>query len=102
MSVGIKDCFLKVNLGACLLSVLLIFISYPMKVNAFIEVEDEFEDDVNISAIVDSFQIGYDKMFRPNYGGDPVTVGVSLYVLSISDVSEDRMDFTIDMYFRQF
>merc|ERR1712013_644278 len=41
-------------------------------------------------------------MGRPNYGGIPVTVGVSLYILSIGDLSEKFMDFTFDMYFRQF
>merc|ERR1719410_1373983 len=46
--------------------------------------------------------VGYDKRVRPNYGGIPVTVGVSLYILSIGDLSEKYMDFTFDMYFRQF
>ena len=46
--------------------------------------------------------IGYDKRVRPNYGGIPVTVGVTLYILSIGDLSEKFMDFTFDMYFRQF
>ena len=31
-----------------------------------------------------------------------MTVGVSLYILSIGDLSEKFMDFTFDMYFRQF
>jgi len=57
---------------------------------------------VNISHILNSFQIGYDRRVRPNYGGIPVTVGVSLYILSIGDLSEKYMDFTFDMYFRQF
>ncbi|XP_023315484.1 gamma-aminobutyric acid receptor subunit beta isoform X4 [Trichogramma pretiosum] len=58
--------------------------------------------DVNISAILDSFSISYDKRIRPNYGGPPVEVGVTMYVLSISSVSEVLMDFTLDFYFRQF
>ena len=57
---------------------------------------------VNISYILNSFQVGYDRRVRPNYGGVPVTVGVSLYILSIGDLSEKDMDFTFDMYFRQF
>ena len=56
----------------------------------------------NISAILNSFQIGYDRRVRPNYGGEPVTVGVTLFILSIGDLSEKFMDFTFDMYFRQF
>ncbi|XP_050535645.1 gamma-aminobutyric acid receptor subunit beta-like isoform X2 [Daktulosphaira vitifoliae] len=58
--------------------------------------------DVNISAILDSFSGSYDKRVRPNYGGPPVEVGVTMYVLSISSVSEVLMDFTLDFYFRQF
>ena len=47
-------------------------------------------------------QEGYDRRVRPEYGGDPVSVGVTLYVLSVSEISEKFMDFTFDMYFRQF
>ena len=66
--------------------------------------EGMIEDDgpVNVSAILNQFMVGYDKRVRPNYGGIPVTVGVSLYILSIGDLSEKDMDFTFDMYFRQF
>merc|ERR1719195_1132211 len=62
----------------------------------------EEEPSVNVSAILNQFMVGYDKRVRPNYGGIPVTVGVSLYILSIGDLSEKYMDFTFDMYFRQF
>merc|ERR1712155_48598 len=62
----------------------------------------EEEPSVNISAILNQFMVGYDKRVRPNYGGIPVTVGGSLYILSIGDLSEKYMDFTFDMYFRQF
>ncbi|CAB3380769.1 Hypothetical predicted protein [Cloeon dipterum] len=58
--------------------------------------------DVNISAILDSLSVGYDKRVRPNYGGTPVEVGITMYVLSISSLSEVQMDFTLDFYFRQF
>ena len=34
-------------------------------------------------------------------GGIPVTVGVTMFILSIGDLSEKFMDFTFDMYFRQ-
>ena len=57
---------------------------------------------LNVSYLLNTFQIGYDRRVRPNYGGIPVTVGVSLYILSIGDLSEKDMDFTFDMYFRQF
>ncbi|NP_001182629.1 ionotropic GABA-aminobutyric acid receptor RDL2 precursor [Bombyx mori] len=58
--------------------------------------------DVNISAILDSLSVSYDKRVRPNYGGPPVDVGVTTYVLSISSLSEVKMDYTLDFYFRQF
>ena len=45
-------------------------------------------------------QIGYDRRVRPQYGGPPVSVGVSLYVLSVGEISYKFMDFTFDMYFR--
>ncbi|XP_042234376.1 gamma-aminobutyric acid receptor subunit beta-like isoform X9 [Homarus americanus] len=57
--------------------------------------------DGNISAILDSLQTGYDKRIRPQYGGQPVIVGVTMHILSISSVSEVLMDFTLDFYFRQ-
>ncbi|KPJ09149.1 Gamma-aminobutyric acid receptor subunit beta [Papilio machaon] len=47
--------------------------------------------DVNISAILDSLSVSYDKRVRPNYGGPPVDVGVTMYVLSISSLSEVKM-----------
>ena len=70
---------------------------------------------VNISSILNNFQVGYDRRVRPNYGevvitkgeqeqfpgGIPVTVGVTMFILSIGDLSEKFMDFTFDMYFRQ-
>lgn len=45
--------------------------------------------------------LGYDKRVRPNYGGPPVSVNVTMRILSISSVSEVMMDFTADFYFRQ-
>eukprot|EP00092_Neocalanus_flemingeri_P104574 GFUD01133967.1.p1 GENE.GFUD01133967.1~~GFUD01133967.1.p1 ORF type:complete len:408 (+),score=75.77 GFUD01133967.1:59-1282(+) len=44
----------------------------------------------------------YNKDLRPNIGEDPVTVGVSIYVLAVQDVSDTNMEFTLDIYFRQF
>ena len=64
--------------------------------------QDPYFRSTNISNLLNSFQVGYDRRVRPNYGGIPVTVGVSLYVLSIGELSEKFMDFTFDMYFRQF
>lgn len=56
----------------------------------------------NISRILNAFfDHGYDKRVRPKYGGPPVEVLVSMYIVDISSVSEVLMDFTSDFYFRQ-
>ncbi|OXA53523.1 Gamma-aminobutyric acid receptor subunit beta [Folsomia candida] len=55
----------------------------------------------NITGILDGFSKKYDRRVRPNYGDEPVEVGVTLYVLSLSAISEVLMDFTLDFYFRQ-
>ncbi|XP_021961461.1 gamma-aminobutyric acid receptor subunit beta isoform X2 [Folsomia candida] len=54
-----------------------------------------------VSDILNTIREGYDKRVRPNYGGEPVVVGVTMYILSISSLSEVHMDFTVDFYFRQ-
>nr|WMV64429.1 GABA-gated anion channel Rdl subunit variant [Pardosa pseudoannulata] len=60
------------------------------------------DDRVNITKILNAFfDQGYDKRVRPNYGGPPVIVSVTMFILSISSVSEVLMDFTLDFYFRQ-
>uniref|UniRef100_A0A914UW18 Gamma-aminobutyric acid receptor subunit beta n=1 Tax=Plectus sambesii TaxID=2011161 RepID=A0A914UW18_9BILA len=43
----------------------------------------------------------YDKRLRPKYGREPVDVGITIHVSSISAVSEVDMDFTLDFYLRQ-
>ena len=56
----------------------------------------------NISKILNAFFTGgYDRRVRPNYGGPPVEVGITMFIISISTVSEVKMDFTSDFYFRQ-
>jgi len=65
-------------------------------------IEDYSKLGMSISKILNSFfDSGYDKRVRPNYGGKPVEVGVTMFIISISTVSEVNMDFTTDFYFRQ-
>merc|ERR1719445_2794360 len=89
--------YTKAGLLGALLALLLTLFTSTSEGN--MEPEQEV---VNVSAILNQFMVGYDRRVRPNYGGIPVTVGVSLYILSIGDLSEKFMDFTFDMYFRQF
>jgi len=79
----------------------LFFLFFP-HFGPFVQCIGHSPSSANVSEILNSFQIGYDRRVRPNYGGIPVTVGVTLYILSIGDLSEKFMDFTFDMYFRQF
>ncbi|VBB34762.1 unnamed protein product, partial [Acanthocheilonema viteae] len=43
----------------------------------------------------------YDRRLRPKHGEEPVNVGITIHVSSISAVSEVNMDFTVDFYLRQ-
>ncbi|XP_071745406.1 gamma-aminobutyric acid receptor subunit beta isoform X5 [Lepeophtheirus salmonis] len=92
-----SDLFLKFIL---IFGILAVFFGRTLKMS--VAAQNGNFNDVNISAILNSFQMGYDKRVRPNYGGPAVVVGVTMYVLSISSLSEVEMDFTLDMYFRQF
>ncbi|XP_075429200.1 gamma-aminobutyric acid receptor subunit beta-4-like isoform X2 [Ascaphus truei] len=58
----------------------------------------------NISVVkktVDKLLKGYDIRLRPDFGGPPVTVGMSIHISSIDQISEVNMDYTITMYFQQ-
>lgn len=66
------------------------------------DANNENEMGANITKILNAFfDSGYDRRVRPNYGGPAVEVGVTMYIISISSVSEVKMDFTSDFYFRQ-
>ena len=49
--------------------------------------------DNDISTIISNLTTGYNRLERPNYGEKPVTVGLTLYILSISELSHTNMDF---------
>lgn len=51
---------------------------------------------------IDNLLKEYDARVRPNYGGTPVKVGVTMYLLDISELDEKAMDFKMTFYFRQF
>jgi len=110
VAVRIEDLFVKVIFGWLILAAT--FTSGPGGVNVFVDANSKSPNktsnqwwisggtgssnehgfgDVNISAILNSFQMGYDKRVRPNYGGQAVTVGVTMFVLSISELSEVGM-----------
>ncbi|XP_025032158.1 gamma-aminobutyric acid receptor subunit pi [Python bivittatus] len=43
----------------------------------------------------------YNRYLRPNFGGKPVTIAMTLDVASISSISESDMDYTATIYLRQ-
>ncbi|XP_019519823.1 PREDICTED: gamma-aminobutyric acid receptor subunit theta [Hipposideros armiger] len=54
-----------------------------------------------VHKILDRVLSRYDARLRPNFGGAPVPVGVSMYISSIEKISETTMDYTITMFFHQ-
>ncbi|VDM98333.1 unnamed protein product [Thelazia callipaeda] len=56
----------------------------------------------NVSLLLDQLIASHDRRIRPNYGGAPIEVNVTIHVTTISAVSEVSMDYTVDLYLRQF
>ncbi|XP_073885551.1 gamma-aminobutyric acid receptor subunit theta isoform X2 [Macaca fascicularis] len=54
-----------------------------------------------VQKILDRVLSRYDVRLRPNFGGAPVPVRISIYVTSIEQISEMNMDYTITMFFHQ-
>ncbi|XP_003800979.1 gamma-aminobutyric acid receptor subunit theta [Otolemur garnettii] len=54
-----------------------------------------------VQKILDRVLSGYDVRLRPNFGGAPVPVRISMYVSHIEQISEIDMDYTITMFFHQ-
>ncbi|XP_054836735.1 gamma-aminobutyric acid receptor subunit pi [Eublepharis macularius] len=44
---------------------------------------------------------GYNKYLRPDFGGKPVMIAMSVNIASISSISESDMDYTATIYLRQ-
>uniref|UniRef100_A0AC35TNU0 Neur_chan_LBD domain-containing protein n=1 Tax=Rhabditophanes sp. KR3021 TaxID=114890 RepID=A0AC35TNU0_9BILA len=87
--------------------ILVIFVSLitlmPVCGESFNDNTDHLPDTSLISDILNKLTDPkrYDKRLRPNYGKNPVDVGITIHVSSISAVSEVDMDFTLDFYLRQ-
>ncbi|XP_007956447.1 gamma-aminobutyric acid receptor subunit theta, partial [Orycteropus afer afer] len=54
-----------------------------------------------VHKVLDRVLMGYDARLRPNFGGDPLSVGISVYISRIEQISEINMDYTITMFFHQ-
>ncbi|KAB0798923.1 hypothetical protein PPYR_06803 [Photinus pyralis] len=56
----------------------------------------------NVTQTISKLLEGYDIRLRPNFGGDPLRVGMDLTIASFDAISEVNMDYTITMYLNQY
>ncbi|CAL8081360.1 unnamed protein product [Orchesella dallaii] len=56
----------------------------------------------NVTQTIAHLLQGYDIRLRPNFGGDPLYVGMDLTIASFDHISEVNMDYTITMYLNQY
>uniref|UniRef100_A0A8D8T5B7 Gamma-aminobutyric acid receptor subunit beta-like n=2 Tax=Cacopsylla melanoneura TaxID=428564 RepID=A0A8D8T5B7_9HEMI len=56
----------------------------------------------NVTQTISQLLNGYDIRLRPNFGGDPLYVGMDLTIASFDSISEVSMDYTITMYLNQY
>ncbi|XP_041131228.1 gamma-aminobutyric acid receptor subunit beta-1-like [Polyodon spathula] len=78
-------------------------LSFPMMV-AVVCCAHSVNEPSNMSFVketVDKLLKGYDIRLRPDFGGPPLDVGMSIDIASIDMVSEVNMDYTLTMYFQQ-
>eukprot|EP00092_Neocalanus_flemingeri_P000182 GFUD01000196.1.p1 GENE.GFUD01000196.1~~GFUD01000196.1.p1 ORF type:complete len:411 (+),score=104.72 GFUD01000196.1:103-1233(+) len=54
-----------------------------------------------VSSILHSKLVKYNRNLRPNYGEESVSVGISLEIIRVLDISDINMDFTVQMEFKQ-
>ncbi|KAK0165435.1 hypothetical protein PV328_003945 [Microctonus aethiopoides] len=56
----------------------------------------------NVTQTISRILDGYDIRLRPNFGGDPLLVGMDLTIASFDAISEVNMDYTITLYLNQY
>ncbi|KAJ8919439.1 hypothetical protein NQ315_016537, partial [Exocentrus adspersus] len=56
----------------------------------------------NVTQTISRLLEGYDIRLRPNFGGDPLYVGMDLTIASFDAISEVNMDYTITLYLNQY
>ncbi|CAL8119988.1 unnamed protein product [Orchesella dallaii] len=56
----------------------------------------------NVTQTVSQILKNYDIRLRPNFGGDPLYIGMELTIASFDSISEVNMDYTITMYLNQY
>ncbi|KAL3070837.1 hypothetical protein niasHT_039469 [Heterodera trifolii] len=56
----------------------------------------------NMTRVLNALIASHDRRIRPDFGGAPTIVNVTAHVITISAISEVSMDYTVDLYLRQF
>ncbi|CAH1106182.1 unnamed protein product [Psylliodes chrysocephalus] len=56
----------------------------------------------NVTQTISRLLEGYDIRLRPNFGGEPLLVGMDLTIASFDAISEVNMDYTITLYLNQY
>ncbi|XP_059140166.1 gamma-aminobutyric acid receptor subunit alpha-6-like [Physella acuta] len=55
----------------------------------------------NVTSLLDTLMLAYDKRLRPGFGGAPVVVKADIEIRSMGPISEKDMVYSLDCYFRQ-
>ncbi|XP_050296271.1 gamma-aminobutyric acid receptor subunit beta-like isoform X2 [Anthonomus grandis grandis] len=56
----------------------------------------------NVTQTISRLLNGYDIRLRPDFGGEPLFVGMDLTIASFDAISEVNMDYTITLYLNQY
>ncbi|XP_045459391.1 gamma-aminobutyric acid receptor subunit beta-like [Melitaea cinxia] len=79
-----------------------IFLLFLSLVQAQPERAVAFDHLENVTHTVTRILDGYDIRLRPNFGGNPLYVGMDLTIASFDAISEVNMDYTITLYLNQY
>ncbi|KAI8495472.1 Gamma-aminobutyric acid receptor subunit beta-2 [Branchiostoma belcheri] len=72
-----------------------------MTILPVVRLNEEYQRLANVTETVRGILHGYDIRLRPDFAGDPLSIGMSIEIASIDSISEVNMDYTMTMYFQQ-
>ncbi|XP_078354682.1 gamma-aminobutyric acid receptor subunit beta-3-like [Oculina patagonica] len=64
--------------------------------------KESMEEALNLARKINEALDKHDKKVRPNAGGPPVMVDVEFKIISIGEIKEASMEYTMDIFFRQW
>lgn len=67
-----------------------------------IDYTKSMEEALKLSQKINEALAKHDKKVRPNAGGPPVMVDVEFKIISIGEIKEAQMEYTMDIFFRQW